>query len=94
MACQYNLHLLFYHLAGYKSDIKKTAPDLQVLLGLTDVYEEFDRLLWLKLMKQSLYFMTHHSIRVIFMYQHYHLDISFLKMLLTFFRYYDTRTEI
>ena len=43
----YNLHLLFYHLEGYISDIK-TAPDLYVILGLKDIYEEFDRLLQFK----------------------------------------------
>ena len=42
-----NLHLLFYHLEGYISDIK-TAPDLYVILGLKDIYEEFDRLLQFK----------------------------------------------
>ena len=43
----YNLHLLFYHLEGYISDIK-TAPDLYVLLGLKEIYDEFDKLLRFK----------------------------------------------
>ena len=43
----YNLHLLFYHLEGYISDIK-TAPDLYILLGLKNIYEEFDKLLRFK----------------------------------------------
>ena len=43
----YNLHELVYHLESYIHEIK-TVPDLQVIVGYTDIFEEFDRLLQLK----------------------------------------------
>ena len=43
----YNLHELVYHLDSYIHEIK-TTPDLHVIVGHTDIFEEFDRLLQLK----------------------------------------------
>ena len=43
----YNLHELVYHLESYIHEIK-TVPDLQVVIGYTDIFQEFDRLLQLK----------------------------------------------
>ena len=43
----YNLHELVYHLDSYIHEIK-TTPDLQVVIGYTHIFQEFDRLLQLK----------------------------------------------
>ena len=43
----YNLHELVYNLDSYINKIK-TVPDLQVVVGYTDIFQEFDRLLQLK----------------------------------------------
>ena len=43
----YNLHELMYHIDSYIHEIK-TAPDLQVIVGYKDIFEEYDRLLQLK----------------------------------------------
>ena len=39
----YNLHELVYHLDSYIHEIK-TTPDLQVVIGYTDIFQEFNRL--------------------------------------------------
>ena len=43
----YNLHELVYHLDSYVHEIK-TTPDLQIVLGCPDIFQEYDRLLQLK----------------------------------------------